>query len=764
MGHGQEHQDHPRRCRCRGARPPAQAGRGADRRRQADPQAPARRAAGAQYASAPRASRRWQDRQAAWRKRLDDASGRRSPSSTPSAPSCPRTASSSTRSRRSALPPGWRFRSTSRARSSRPATRTISAGASPPRSARRTPAATCRWCRSPATAASCSPPTKWRPRSATAFRSTAIVFNDGAFGNVRRIQQERFGNRLIASDLANPDFVRFAESFGAAGERARSPQELRAALRRAFARRDGPTLIEVPVGPFPTPWPFIFKCRRCGAISPMSLGDAVLSPLCKPGMELITTTEELAATCERLAAPPLRHHRHRIPARDHLLSAALRGAAGEQRRGRGDRRAGARHRPQAVLRADGEREACSRCSTPRARTSKSSGIAPSIIPHPIFDTQVAAMVLGYGDSISYDQLVQRITGDTLDKSNRFTDWTRRPLSPAQVTYAVSDVTHLRDVYHALVADLGRRGRADWMDDEMEVLTSPDTYRAEPGAGLDAAQDPGAQAQGACGADRGRGLARARGAEPRRAARRACSRTTPSATSRCRRRPRRSGSRRCARCPRASSARNGAKAFSKRSSAGSRAIRKRCRRSSARSRRRTARATVELLKVLLRMTSERHGVAAKVIATVDDLDRIAADDEADVPALKGWRRELFGERALGAQARQAGARDRARPRGRGRARLVVVATPAHSEEIFNSPPPPRRITVTAAVPRLSNPARRSRARSSARRSGASDPDADLCDRRCRWQRSSLRRRPDSVWPELSACAWISWRRAFPWARR
>lgn len=87
---------------------------------------------------------------------------------------------------------------------------------------------------------------------------TTIVFNDGAFGNVRRIQQERFGNRLIASDLANPDFVKFAESFGAAGDRARTPEELRAALRRALARLDGPTLIDVPVGPFPSPWPFIF--------------------------------------------------------------------------------------------------------------------------------------------------------------------------------------------------------------------------------------------------------------------------------------------------------------------------------------------------------------------------------------------------------------------------------------------------------------------------------------------------------------------------
>jgi acetolactate synthase I/II/III large subunit len=86
---------------------------------------------------------------------------------------------------------------------------------------------------------------------------TVVVFNDGAFGNVRRIQEEAYGNRLIASDLANPDFVRYAQSFGAEAERARSPQELRAALKRAFKRRDGPTLIEVPVGPMPSPWEFI---------------------------------------------------------------------------------------------------------------------------------------------------------------------------------------------------------------------------------------------------------------------------------------------------------------------------------------------------------------------------------------------------------------------------------------------------------------------------------------------------------------------------
>jgi acetolactate synthase-1/2/3 large subunit len=93
---------------------------------------------------------------------------------------------------------------------------------------------------------------------------TAIVFNDGSFGNVRRIQQDMYGNRLIACDLANPDFIRFAESFGAAAERAKTPKALRTALRRAFRRRDTPTLIEVPVGPMPSPWPYIFLPRVRG--------------------------------------------------------------------------------------------------------------------------------------------------------------------------------------------------------------------------------------------------------------------------------------------------------------------------------------------------------------------------------------------------------------------------------------------------------------------------------------------------------------------
>jgi acetolactate synthase-1/2/3 large subunit len=107
---------------------------------------------------------------------------------------------------------------------------------------------------------------------ATAIRHriglTTIVFSDGAFGNVRRNQEEQFGNRLIASDLANPDFTRFAESFGAVGERAHDPQQLRAALRRALARRDCPSLIEVPVGPLPSPWGFLKLPRIRGHATP----------------------------------------------------------------------------------------------------------------------------------------------------------------------------------------------------------------------------------------------------------------------------------------------------------------------------------------------------------------------------------------------------------------------------------------------------------------------------------------------------------------
>jgi ribonuclease D len=267
-----------------------------------------------------------------------------------------------------------------------------------------------------------------------------------------------------------------------------------------------------------------------------------------------------------------------------------------------------------------------------------------VIPTPLVDTQVAAMVLGYGDSISYEQLVQRITGDSLDKSHRFTDWTRRPLAEAQLAYAVSDVTHLRDVYIRLAADLEERGRTDWMREEMKVLTSPDTYRMEPEHAWERLKTrvrkpkelavlievAGWREREARNRDVPRGrvlkddvvgdiaiqapitMERLAGLRslPRGFERSKWGEAIIEAVKRGLERDQKT----LPRLERAKPVLNG-------------------------------QATVELLKVLLRMTSERHGVAAKVIATVDDLDRIAADDDADVPALSGWRRELFGEKAL-----------------------------------------------------------------------------------------------------------------------
>ncbi len=267
-----------------------------------------------------------------------------------------------------------------------------------------------------------------------------------------------------------------------------------------------------------------------------------------------------------------------------------------------------------------------------------------LIPHPLFDTQVAAMVLGYGDSISYDQLVQRITGDAIDKSNRFTDWSRRPLTPAQTTYAISDVTHLRSVYTALLADLGRRARAGWMDDEMEVLTSPDTYRAEPERAwlrlktrVRKPKELAVLIEVAAWREREaqtRDVPRSRVLKDEAIGDIATQQpTTPEKLATLRSLP---------------------KGFER--SKWGEGIIDAVKRGLARDPKSlphidrpkpvaNGSATVELLKVLLRMTAEKHGVAAKVVATVDDLERIAGDDNADVPALKGWRRDLFGEKAL-----------------------------------------------------------------------------------------------------------------------
>ncbi len=270
--------------------------------------------------------------------------------------------------------------------------------------------------------------------------------------------------------------------------------------------------------------------------------------------------------------------------------------------------------------------------------------AAKLIPHPIFDTQVAAMVHGYGDSISYDQLVQRITGDALDKSHRFTDWTRRPLSDAKLAYAISDVTHLRQVYLTLVEDLKRRGRADWVQDEMRVLTSPETYRMEPENAwqrlktrVRKPRELAVLIEVAAWREReaqSRDVPRSRVLKDEAIADIAVQ--APTTTERLK------------------NLRSLPKGFERSRwgeaivAAVTRGLERDPKTLPLQARTPTApngAATVELLKVLLRMVSERHHVAAKVIATVDDLERIAGDDAADVAALTGWRRELFGDKAL-----------------------------------------------------------------------------------------------------------------------
>lgn len=266
------------------------------------------------------------------------------------------------------------------------------------------------------------------------------------------------------------------------------------------------------------------------------------------------------------------------------------------------------------------------------------------LPHPVFDTQIAAMVLGYGDSIAYDQLVERITGHRPDKTHRFTDWSRRPLSDEQLAYAVSDVTHLRDVYLSLSENLTRRGRTEWVKEEMEILTSPRTYEMDPANAwerlktrarkpkelavlIEVAAWREAEAQRR-NVPRGRILKDDTVGEiatqaPTTAERLAGLRTLPKGFDRSRwgqdilaavQRGIARDPQTLPRLERPRATANGS-------------------------------ATVELLKVLLRMTAEKHGVAANVIATVDELERIAADDNADVAALHGWRRALFGEGAL-----------------------------------------------------------------------------------------------------------------------
>ena len=275
------------------------------------------------------------------------------------------------------------------------------------------------------------------------------------------------------------------------------------------------------------------------------------------------------------------------------------------------------------------------------------------VPAPLFDTQVAAMACGYGDQIGYEPLVRQVTGGQVDKGSRFTDWGRRPLSDKQLTYALGDVTHLVDVYVALTETLERTGRAAWVREEMQALADPALYATAPEdawrrlklrgvrpkelgplTALAAWREAEAQARDVPRArilkdDALFEIARARPEDEDALAR---LRTIPQGFER-------------------SAA---AKGILDAVARGAQTPKEDLPTLGGNGPKKPAPPdVVDLLKVLLKRQSERHGVAPKLLATASDLEAIAIDDEASVPALRGWRRQVFGDLALRMKAGEVG---------------------------------------------------------------------------------------------------------------
>ena len=267
-----------------------------------------------------------------------------------------------------------------------------------------------------------------------------------------------------------------------------------------------------------------------------------------------------------------------------------------------------------------------------------------LIPHPIFDTQVAAMVCGFGESVSYVNLVKQVTKQDLDKTHRFTDWSRRPLSPKQLEYALADVTYLRDIYRHLTAELEKSGRAEWLAEEMATLIDPATYESHPEEAwrrlklriknrkglavlieLAAWRDRAAQTQDVPRNRilRDEALYDIVSQAPTKTADLADLRTL-------------------------------SRGFA--NSARAKEIVAAVNRGLARDMKTLPAlhigtplpadkvALLDLLKVLLKARAAEHKVAPRLIADGDDLERIAIEEQPDVPAMKGWRYDMFGSLA------------------------------------------------------------------------------------------------------------------------
>jgi ribonuclease D len=266
------------------------------------------------------------------------------------------------------------------------------------------------------------------------------------------------------------------------------------------------------------------------------------------------------------------------------------------------------------------------------------------VPAPVFDTQVAAMVAGFGDQVAYDALVAALAGGHIDKAHRFSDWSARPLSPAQIAYAAADVTWLRPVYEKLCARLQEEGRLEWVAEEMATLTDPATYRVDP-------DEMWLRLRPRSSNRRYLAMVRALAAWREREVQRiniprqrllkdetlleiaATMPDTPEALSRARGITRgfaegRVGASLLEVIAEAQALPEEALPAVPRSDGG-----------------RPSPALVALLKVLLAAKSEEHHVAPRLIASSEDIDRLALNDGGNVPALHGWRREIFGNDAI-----------------------------------------------------------------------------------------------------------------------
>ena len=267
------------------------------------------------------------------------------------------------------------------------------------------------------------------------------------------------------------------------------------------------------------------------------------------------------------------------------------------------------------------------------------------VPMPLFDTQVAAMVMGFGEQIAYDALVRKLAGQNIDKTSRFTDWSRRPLSEKQLSYALSDVTHLRTVYDRMLEDLARTGRAAWVEGEMAVLADISIYSVEP-------EDAWKRLKARTNKPRFLAVLRELAAwRELEAQRRDLPRNrvirdealleiaSDPPESRDKLAVIRSLNRKVADGPFGTGLMEAVKTALEQPKESWPKVERSEPPSPA------LLPVIELLKVLLKRKCAAHGVAQKLVCPGPDIEKLAADDAADIPALKGWRREVFGDDAL-----------------------------------------------------------------------------------------------------------------------